>query len=725
MIQVVLSTTLFGGVVEAQDVVRVGRLLLLPPACVTQAVALRSAKTGSYGRVSRQGQFRLTLAVPIDTIVMLVGQRELVRHPVHSAPDTLLLPGVEWNCRAQELPPLAFRERRHSSSTGSPLLEILDSTLVRNLPSAAEPDPFRALGATPNVTLASLLSARPSVRGGDLDATQFMIDGHLVDSPFHVGRFFSAFPAIALAETQVVMPGGRPDALASPAGVVDLIGRQWDSLARPELQYGFGLASFVTGTERGWGNLLVAGRSLAFAPAGLAARLGGLDVTVRDAYARAEVEPIRTRVTAFGALDRASEQDATTTARLDLSSWLIGTTTAIAAGTQGRLTAMTTVTAMRQAGADLPARNGNADVATRVVTASARMEGAVSLHGMPIVLTGHVGVAAQSVRNDVIPVSPQQLPTQSLDATPVRLHAQAGVLADLGRTQINAGAGVERSATASVLRPFLRLVYRPSTAVEVGFSLVRTGALQQVISDAIADPKLEMYDYWRLAGVDGATVLTSTQVAVGASWRRGAAMVALRGYLTGGTGIQELIPVPLIRSGASPGFRVGDSRNLGVQVITSTGSAQISYTIATANRRWDDGWVPSLTDQRHRVTFSALARPAPRTRLGVAVTAGSSFPYTPYASIGADGVRWGPELSARGRWSIRGDVSLMRDITGPFGSEMTLGFSVINLTLGDQSVREPIRRTIRMPDGTVVTGAASQELFRAPPIPSIVVRWAF
>ena len=81
----------------------------------------------------------------------------------------------------------------------------------------------------------------------------------------------------------------------------------------------------------------------------------------------------------------------------------------------------------------------------------------------------------------------------------------------------------------------------------------------------------------------------------------------------------------------------------------------------------------------------------------------------------------GEEHSGRGDPGLRIDAALTHEFGGPWGTRMTLGASISNLSLGDQVLRESVRELT--PDGTGLTGRmTSKPVFWIPPFPSIIVR---
>ena len=63
---------------------------------------------------------------------------------------------------------------------------------LRNV-TAAQGDPFKALGALPGISNQSDLSVRPYVRGGKAEETQVMWEGIPLLQPYHFGSAYSVF----------------------------------------------------------------------------------------------------------------------------------------------------------------------------------------------------------------------------------------------------------------------------------------------------------------------------------------------------------------------------------------------------------------------------------------------------------------------------------------------------------------------------------------------------
>lgn len=182
---------------------------------------LRLGGTAQRAVTDRQGRFRI-VAPSSDDLTLQVdaaGYRSLVRH-VAAAAETLL---------ALELQPLPVaNEHIEVTSTelapaGAPVTGgVLDRVELERQPELAG-DPLRAAGQLPGVTTEH--SARPLVRGGEVESVGIEVDGVELYEPYHLldyGGLISIVPTGVLSELEVdtgSVDASRGDRLS---GVLDM-----------------------------------------------------------------------------------------------------------------------------------------------------------------------------------------------------------------------------------------------------------------------------------------------------------------------------------------------------------------------------------------------------------------------------------------------------------------------------------------------------------------------
>lgn len=101
------------------------------------------------------------------------------------------------------------RSTRSLSTSAGPAPTRIDASVVRQMPSLAEPDVLRALQTLPSVQAASDFSSALYVRGGLPDQNLLTLDGVPLFNPFHMGGLFSAFDPGAIQSVDL-LPGGFP-----------------------------------------------------------------------------------------------------------------------------------------------------------------------------------------------------------------------------------------------------------------------------------------------------------------------------------------------------------------------------------------------------------------------------------------------------------------------------------------------------------------------------------
>ena len=716
--------------VEAQRPVT-GRVVDSVTAAAIAEVRVRAVGTGSETVTARDGRFTILLNLPADTLLITA---------LGYAPTMVVVAGgdsvVIRLSSAAVVSELTVTAARHGALLGASGRQAIDDSIARVLPLALEPDAFRILAILPSVSFGSILSARPQLLGGSEDDTGFAIDGHSVLNPFHAGRFYAAFPSIAAASTDLELAPGDLALGGTTVGRVNVSGKRWNDDRSTEIQYGLGLWSAMTGWSNDRTALTVAGRTLQGTVAGAAAAVADdeVDIAVGDIYARADIDEFRSTITFFHARDRAGEVDDgfdPDPVTLHLSNTLIGLHSTLGASPRRLVSLRASHAVHRSDGMWIPARSTTVSAFTNLRYRSAELQWQESFGRNGAGVEMVAGLTNRRISNRVHPLDPLEIPPGGTEMTGTALHAGVGLRVPIGRLVLRGGLRADRFNGQTAVQP--RLSARTVLGVNGWLELShgRAASLMHLVSDASTEPKLAFYDYWQVAGQEGipTAAVTHTALELGRTQERFGYRVRAYRSTGGGTLDIDLDHTPRDQPTL---FRVGRTRSVGVEAAGQWRAADhrwrlnASYLLSSSERNWGAGWVPARDDRRHRLRLNGAVDFGFNTVLATTVEAGSALPFTPYATVYPNPQTWGPENSGRGRASVRIDAALTHEFGGPFGSVMTLGASITNLSLGDQVLREPSVKHVSNPDGTLRESLITSEpLFWLPPFPSVLlrVRW--
>ena len=120
---------------------------------------------------------------------------------------------------------------------------VVDSALMRALPTILETDVLRATAVSPSASAPSDYTSVPFIRGGTSDGTPVLLDGVRLFNAFHLGGFLSAINA-EVVERATVLPSSAGDgqAIGSLSGAIDIATRD-GSRERRRVAGSLGLAS--------------------------------------------------------------------------------------------------------------------------------------------------------------------------------------------------------------------------------------------------------------------------------------------------------------------------------------------------------------------------------------------------------------------------------------------------------------------------------------------------
>ena len=120
---------------------------------------------------------------------------------------------------------------------------VVDSALIRALPTILETDVLRAIAVSPSASAPSDFISVPFVRGGTSDGTPVLLDGVRLFNAFHLGGFVSAINA-EVVDRATLLPssGGDGMTIGSLSGAIDIVTRD-GARDRPRVAGSVGLAS--------------------------------------------------------------------------------------------------------------------------------------------------------------------------------------------------------------------------------------------------------------------------------------------------------------------------------------------------------------------------------------------------------------------------------------------------------------------------------------------------
>lgn len=604
----------------------------------------------------------------------------------------------------------------------------LSSRAIEVSPLAVEPDALRALAIAPQVSFSSFLSARPSIRGSDSDDLSMTIDGIEAINLFHIGRYISAFPPLAVGAVRVVAQPATVDVGKTLSGRVEIDGKIAEGGPSILAQYGLGMTS-IAASLPGQVGVVAAVRTAAGAPLGVATDLGGLRFSLRDAYLHltTSLRGSSVRGTLFSSGDEFVNND--DTGFLRWSNLLLGVESDITVSRFLSLRPKISFSQHTETAGGIDARSGKTAVRNSFRRAGVALAGRISNLGLGSEISIGGGLAVRSVINQITPDIRAAIPERNYrdDSPEFDFYLEGN--RRIGKASVGLGIRLDGEAKQVRWQPRLSLSLPVTAQSQVVWSLRRAVRLHHLVSDARTDPKLAYYDYWLPGGEAGIPVAEATVSSIGFRSGSPAFRWGLSAYTSRGAGSVELMPSELVTRQPAT-FRAGRSRTNGVELDASIGSPETgsglaaAYAFITADRNWGRGWVPASIDKRHRLRLLASTNLARSVILSGRGVVESASPYTPIVGWDVQGdqaavARYGPENSARGTWNVRLDASVLYAFRGPFESRLELGGSISNLSIGDQSPREaelsywgPLH-------------IATAPILTLPPIPSILIRGWF
>lgn len=143
------------------------------------------------------------------------------------------LEGIEVNATGRAGDPIALSRDAF----------VVDSVLLRTLPTILETDVLRATAVSPSASAPSDFTSVPFIRGGASDGTPVLLDGVRLFNAFHLGGFVSAINAEVVDQARILpSSGGDGMAIGSLSGAIDIATRD-GARDRPRVAGSVGLAS--------------------------------------------------------------------------------------------------------------------------------------------------------------------------------------------------------------------------------------------------------------------------------------------------------------------------------------------------------------------------------------------------------------------------------------------------------------------------------------------------
>jgi hypothetical protein len=103
---------------------------------------------------------------------------------------------------------------------------VIDSLLIRTLPTILEADVLRAVSVSPSASASSDYSSVPFIRGGTSDGTPVLLDGVRLFNAVHLGGFISAINAeVVERATLLAGSGGDGFSIGSLSGAIEIATR--------------------------------------------------------------------------------------------------------------------------------------------------------------------------------------------------------------------------------------------------------------------------------------------------------------------------------------------------------------------------------------------------------------------------------------------------------------------------------------------------------------------
>ncbi len=739
-IAALLLSSCFALAISAQSPVLHGTVRRFDGHAPVAGALVRLQQAGGRATTTFNGGFSLALPASGDTLIVSA---------IGFLPDTVALSSRIADTVTILLrdAPLALSDLVASSSSGEPLASGQSQTwkvsgkALRTLPAMVEPDVNRMLALVPGVSFSSLLSARPMLRGLDADDASMTVDGFEAINLYHIGRFFSAVPGLAVDHADVRFQPTGADLGGTTAGQISIVGRSGTAPSSGDAQYGAGALSLAGGTASADGHTSVfaTGRTVKTSLLEQVLDNEHVDYNFQDLYAnvRAVSAGIPLIFSLFASSDHVAPDSSIAMpgdARMDWSNFILGVRGELLRTPSAGMTASIGFARHEETSDEIPARGTEVDVHNLLSTITAQLDAHTAL-GKGAVFRYGASAIDRNVENVITPL-PGFDTFLATNTNEQRIETGGYGEVDFrrGGVDLTGGVRVDHAEGATVVQPraAIRLSGKHDSWIEL--SAGRSARLFHLVSDSRSEPKYAYYDFWLPAGIDGTPAATMDQVSLGAARTMG--RWQLRADLFSGWGDGEADLKPQLTSADSGNiFRYGKSRVRGADVSAVASapdgrwSMGMSYAYTVSERNWGDGWVPWISDRRHEGRFFGTMRVISSVRLATSIAVSSPLPFTPilgWVVVPAPGFDFrqvtGPEMSARGVGWLRVDGTITKEFHGPWHSRWEAGFGISNLSVGDQAPRTDSLLIRRISGVALQPYISEKPLFTVPVVPTIVLR---
>lgn len=711
---------LVAGSLQSQQA-RTGRVVDSTSGAPLADATVVTVQSGERVNTDRLGQFTLSIRPGDRLVVSRIGYRPDT--VAVESPDSDLLVRLR---RIAYLDPIITVTSMPGQQAGT---WRLTPEIVRQAPPAVEPDLLRATERLIAVSFSSPFSARPILRGVDPGQSQVQVDGFPVLNPYHIGRAFAAFVPEGVADVQVQAGGMGLESSDAVGGVIDV---RLAEGRRDSLDSGLGLSP---GTLRGWHSGGASGTR--WGAAGRFLHLGaGINVlpyTMYEGHGAVVLERGLTRIrfTGYGSHDALRDDGSG-----DTGGWSNLVTgirvdrplgSALLTGRAFYSRFVERIEGLGEQDADNDFTSGGASLNLRVPLSSVLLAE----------LGGDLGVRRIENR-----IGAPTLPLRAFSQTALRGGGLAALRIE-GPVSITGGVRYDQAGNHHAIQPRVAAQVQLSRRFAWSGAAGRYTQFYHMIGDPSGDPDVAFYDFWLSADEPDVGPQRANHFLSDLTYRAGSeSTIRVSGYALALDGVLEYQP-------RQRTFRRGRARSRGASleianVPVARGALRLgaAYVLAWSERDWGDGWLPWINDHRHMIRtwgswragrrwrvnwFLGAASPEPTELIYGTVARGVFRPYVGMFvrapdALGGRQIISGGEASGRGWWTQRGDLSAEYTFGGFGRTEWSLGFSILNATIGRIAPAEVFIPNAPLGEPRRIEYRQRYEL---PPIPTVTVTVRF
>jgi hypothetical protein len=424
--------------------------------------SVRLVVAGTRTRAGASGTFSMPMVFTGDTLVVAA---------IGFLPDTVPLPATPGDTLVILLrdAPITLAELVGSTALAGQYASGLAGSwtvsgkALDRIPATIEPDISRALALVPGVSFSSFLSARPSLRGLDVDDAASSIDGFRAINLYHAGRIFSSIPALAVDHADVRFQPAAVDVGGTTSGLVNVVGRTADSPASADLQFGEAASSIAGGTANASNGTSIFGAARTAKTSLISQQLAeeNLNYDFQDIYANANarIGGHESHFSIFSSADHMTTAISSTQpfdSRLDWSNLVAGLRTELLRSARAGLIASLAYATHAENGLGVDFRRYGVDIDSRFTTVTAQVDGH-RYFDSTVALKFGVDLLEHGVKNQITPI-----PDRSRSLLPIATQEhppEAGAYAELdvhrGAFRVAAGVRVDGANGIAAIQPRL------------------------------------------------------------------------------------------------------------------------------------------------------------------------------------------------------------------------------------------------------------------------------